>query len=59
MCFDRLNEFGVCKVDPAKIMTAEVVKCDVTKDVSVEDILAMTRYIKGAVRNYEAFSVLS
>lgn len=56
MCFDRLNEFGVCKVDPAKMMTAEVVKCDVTKDVSVEDIPAMTRYIKGAVRNYEAFS---
>lgn len=47
MCFDRLNEFGVCKVDPAKMMTAEVVKCDVTKDVSVEDIPTMTRYIKG------------
>ena len=56
MCFDRLNEIGVCKVDPAKMMTAEVVKCDVTKDISALDIPALTRYVKGAVRNYEAFS---
>ena len=56
MCFERLNELGVCKVDPAKMMSAEVVKCDITKDVLVEDIPAMTRYVKGAVRNYEAFS---
>lgn len=56
MCFERLNELGVCKVDPAKMMSAEVVKCDITKDVPVEDIPALTRYVKGAVRNYEAFS---
>lgn len=56
MCFERLNELGVCKVDPAKMMSAEVVKCDITKDVPVENIPALTRYVKGAVRNYEAFS---
>lgn len=56
MCFDRLNELGVCKVDPAGMMRAEVVKCDVTKDVPVEDIPALARYVKGAVRNYEAYS---
>ena len=55
-CFEKLNEIGVCKVDPAKKMSAEVVKCDVTKDVSVEDIPALARYVKGAVRNYEAYS---
>lgn len=55
-CFDKLNEIGVCKVDPGKMMSAEVVKCDVTKDVSVEDIPALTRYVKGAVRNFEAYS---
>lgn len=56
MCFERLNDLGVCRVDPAKMMSAEVVKCDVTKDVPVEDIPALTRYVKGAVRNYEAYS---
>ena len=55
-CFARLNEVGICRVDAAKMMNAEVVKCDVTKDVSIEDIPALTRYIKGALRNYEAFS---
>lgn len=55
-CFDRLNELGVCKVDPTKMMGAEVVKCDITKDIPVEDIPALSRYIKSAVRNYEAFT---
>ena len=55
-CFDRLNELGVCKVNPAGMMSAEVVKCDVTKDVRIENIPALTRYVKGAVRNYDAFS---
>lgn len=56
MCFERLNALGVCRLDPAKMMNAEVVKCDITKDVPVEDIPALTRYVKGAVRNYEAFT---
>lgn len=55
-CFERLNALGVCRVDPAKMMNAEVVKCDITKDVPVEDIPALTRYVKGAVRNYEVFT---
>ena len=55
-CFERLNELGVCIVDPARMMNAQVVKCDITKDVPIEDIPALTRYIKGAVRNYEEYS---
>jgi len=54
-CFERLNAIGVCMVDPAKMMNAEVVKCDITKDVPIENIPALTRYIKGTVRNYDAF----
>lgn len=56
MCFERLNSLGVCRLDTAKMMKAEVVKCDITKDVPVEDIPALARYVKGAVRNYEAFT---
>ena len=56
MCFERLNALGVCRVDPAKMMNAEVVKCDITKDVPIENIPALTRYIKGAVRNFESFT---
>lgn len=55
-CFERLNELGICIVDPAKMMSAEVVKCDVTKDVLVEDMPALARYVKSAVRNYDAYS---
>lgn len=55
-CFERLNELGVCKVDPVRMMNAQVVKCDVTKDVRIENIPALTRYIKGAVRNFEEYS---
>ena len=55
-CFKRLNSLGVCRLDPEKMMNAEVVKCDITKDVPVEDIPALVRYVKGAVRNYEAYT---
>lgn len=55
-CFDRLNELGVCEIDPARMMSAEVVKCDVTKDVRVEDVPALTRYVRGSVRNFETYS---
>lgn len=55
-CFDRINELGVCSVDPAAMMGAEVVKCDITKDVQIEDIPALGRYVRGAVRNYEAYT---
>lgn len=57
-CFERLNELGICRVDTEKMMSAEVVKCDITKDVTVEDIPALTRYIKGAVRNFETYSCM-
>lgn len=55
-CFDRINELGICTIDPAAMMSAEVVKCDITKDVQIKDIPALGRYIRGAVRNYDTYS---
>lgn len=55
-CFDKLNKLGVCRIDPAKMMSAEVVKCDVTKDIPIDDVASLAKYIKGAVRNYDTFS---
>lgn len=55
MCFERINKLGYCVVDPKKMMSAKVVKCDVTKDIPVEDINTLTKWIKGNVSNYQKY----
>lgn len=37
-CFENINALGICIFDPEALMNAEVVKCDVTKDIPVADI---------------------
>ena len=57
MCFDRLNEFGVCKVDPAKMMTAEVVICrfelNLTSKKQIREALCLTGNTLEEVLNAE------
>lgn len=57
-CFERINDLGICTIDSAMMMSAEVVKCDITKDILIDNIPALTRYVKGAVRNYETYSCI-
>jgi hypothetical protein len=54
-CFENINALGVCVVDVDSMMNAEVVKCDVTKDVPVADIPGVTNYIRSHICSYQRF----
>lgn len=54
-CFERINALGYCYIDGEKMMKADVVKCDVTKDVPIPDTSSLNRYIRGHIRNYQAY----
>lgn len=55
-CFRRINALGIFEIDMEKMMSAQVMKCDVTKDVPVTDISALNRFIRGHIKNYNAYS---
>lgn len=54
-CFQNINNLGFCEIDIEKMMFAQVVKCDVTKDVRIVDIPSLNRYIRGHIKNYQYF----
>lgn len=54
-CFQAINALGFCEVDIEAMMDAEVVKCDVTKDVPVNNVSRVTDYIRSHIRNYQQF----
>lgn len=54
-CFQRINELGACVIDPEKMMAAEVIKCDVTKDIQVDDVKALTTWVSSNISNYRSF----
>ena len=54
-CFDAINALGFIRVDVEAMMDADVVKCDVTKDIHVSDIPRMTQYVRNHVSNYQQF----
>lgn len=54
-CFENINEMGFCWIDCGKIRDADVVKCDVTKDVICSDIPSMTTYIRNNLSNYQKY----
>ena len=56
VCFQRINDLGFCEIDIEKMMYAQVVKCDVTKDVPITNIPSLNRYIRGHIRNYQAYT---
>ena len=56
MCFQRINDLGFCRINPDKMMDAEVLLCDVTKDIPLADIPSFNRFIRSHVRNYLAFN---
>lgn len=55
-CFKRINDLGFIEIDADKMMSAQVMKCDVTKDVAVTDIPSLTRFIRGHIRNYHSYN---
>lgn len=54
-CFQRINALGFCEIDIEKMMFAQVVKCDVTKDVPIANIPSLNRFIRGHIRNYQSY----
>ena len=54
-CFQAIDELGFVEVDIDAMMEAEVVKCDVTKDIPVEDVTQVTNYIRSHIKNYHQF----
>ncbi len=54
-CFQRINALGFCEIDTEKMMSAEVMLCDVTKDVSIPDVPSLNKFIQGHIRNYQSY----
>lgn len=55
-CFKRINALGIFEIDIERMMGAQVMKCDVTKDVPIADIPALNSFIRGHIKNYNAYS---
>ena len=54
-CFRAIDALGLCKIDIDAMMDADVVKCDVTKDIPVADVPQVTDYIRSHICNYQRF----
>ena len=55
-CFDNINEMGFCYINIDAILKhAQVVKCDVTKDITDIDTPQLTSYIRGNLSNYQNY----
>ena len=55
-CFERINDGGICYVDPVMMMNAEVLSCDVTQDIKVNDFSDMVKFIRGNISNFKTYS---
>lgn len=57
-CFENINKMGICQLDIDSIIRdAEVLLCDVTKDVICVDIKALENYIRANIVNYKNWIV--
>lgn len=55
-CFQHIESWGLVKFDMDALMTfAEVVKCDVTKDIPVEDMNNAAEYIRSHITSYQKY----
>ena len=54
-CFQAIDALGFCKIDVDAMMDADVVKCDVTKDIPVADVPQVTDYIRSHIKNYQQY----
>lgn len=55
-CFDNINEMGFCHINVDAVMEhGEVVKCDVTTDITGIDTPQLTSYIRSNLSNYQQY----
>ena len=55
-CFDNINEMGFCHINVDAVLNhAQIVKCDVTKDITGIDTPQLTSYIRSNLSNYQQY----
>ena len=54
-CFQAINSMGVITLDIDVMMDADVVKCDVTKDIPIDDIPKLTTYVRNHTSSYQRY----
>ncbi len=56
-CFLQINRMAICRLDVEAILRdAQVVKCDVTKDIAHDNIEEIASYIRQNLSNYKRWS---
>lgn len=54
-CFQAINSMGLITLDVEAMMDADVVKCDVTKDIHSKDIPRLTNYVRQHISSYQRY----
>ena len=54
-CFQAINAIGIVTLDVEVMMDADVVKCDVTKDIHSDDVPKLTNYVRQHISNYQKY----
>lgn len=54
-CFNAINSMGMVTLDIEAMMDADVVKCDVTKDIRVNDVPNLTNYVRQHISSYQRY----
>lgn len=54
-CFQLINSMGLITLDIDSMMDADVVKCDVTKDIKCDDIQGLTNYVSNHISSYRRY----
>lgn len=54
-CFQAINSTGIVTLDVEVMMDADVVKCDVTKDIHSDDVPKLTNYVRQHISNFQKF----
>lgn len=57
-CIEQINRLGICEIDTERLLqTANVAKCDVTKDVTSTEIKEIISQTKQDLSNYDKWEV--
>ncbi len=54
-CFDNINALGIVNLNSAEMMNAQVVRCDVTKDIKCANFNELTEYIGSHIANFKTY----
>ena len=54
-CFHTINASGIISLDVEAMMDADVVKCDVTRDIPLDVIPRLTNYVRTHTCNYQRY----